>query len=285
MLKRLFAFMQYLIPQHLLTRLLGSIANNTHPMIKNACIKGFIRLYAIDMREAIEEDPTRYASFNDFFIRRLKPDLRPLILDSHTILSPADGKIAEIGQIDGDRLIQAKGHHFTLASLLANDQSLCSTFHAGAFATIYLAPNNYHRYHMPITGRLLKSIYVPGDLFSVNQTTAECIPNLYSRNERLIAVFETEIGQMAMIMVGAMIVGSIQTTWMAEPIKSNTIKVESFDAKPLYSQGSELGCFKLGSTVIMLFEKDKIKWLAEYQAGTPLNFGQKLAILANSGEN
>jgi phosphatidylserine decarboxylase len=270
-----------MIPQHLLTRLLGRLANSTHPALKNALIKGFIHLYGIDMREAVEENPTRYATFNDFFIRQLKPSLRPVVIDPHTILSPADGKIAEIGAITANRLIQAKGHDFTLESLLANDQDLCSSFRAGAFATIYLAPNNYHRYHMPISGKLVKSIYVPGDLFSVNQTTAEHIPDLYSRNERLITVFETEIGQMAMVMVGAMIVGSIQTTWMPEPIKSNTIQVDHFNTRPLLSQGSELGCFKLGSTVILLFEKDKIEWLTEYQTGTPLIFGQKIANLAS----
>lgn len=277
MLKKLFAYCQYMIPQHLLTRLLGKLASVKTPSIKNRLINGFIHLYQIDMSEALEEDPTQYATFNDFFIRKLKPNARPLATDPVSILSPADGAIAQIGLIAKDRLIQAKDRYFTLNSLLAGNHGLTEIFQDGAFTTIYLAPNNYHRYHMPIAGKLTQSIYVPGQLFSVNQTTAEYIPDLYSRNERLITVFETEIGKVAIIMVGAMIVGSIQTVWMDQPIKGNSIKTDKMGDGLELTKGAELGCFKLGSTVILLFEKNKIEWLAQHTAGSPINFGQELA--------
>lgn len=276
MLKHLFAYIQYLLPQHLISRSAGSLAHSKNPRIKTSFIKKFIKLYKIDMAEAVIENPDDYANFNDFFIRYLKPELRIIDQAADTIVCPADGKIAESGKINQQLLVQAKGQYFDLTGLLGNDKALAQQFENGQFATVYLAPNNYHRVHMPISGRLIKTIYIPGKLFSVNRITSNLIPKLYSRNERFVAIFETAIGPVAIILVGAMIVGSMQTVWMKEPIRADRIVTETPSDAIVLEKGAELGHFKLGSTVIMLFGKDQMEWLPTVQTDASVKFGQAL---------
>lgn len=276
MKKRINVFLQCIIPQHITTRLMGRLAQVRIPWLKNAFIAFFIKKYNVDMQEAAEEDYRAYPTFNDFFIRKLKPALRPIAQDQHAIVSPCDGAIAQIGVITRDTLLQAKGHNFNLSSLLT-DPALAQTFHDGAFATLYLAPHNYHRVHMPLDGKLVRTIYVPGKLFSVNQHTAERIPNLYSRNERLICIFESAAGRFALIFVGAMIVGAMQTVWMSTPIRGYEALNQDFSSPLTLAKGAEVGYFKLGSTVILLFEKDQMQWEANLQAGDKIQVGQMIA--------
>src|SRR5579883_1824280 len=264
-------FLQSLLPQHLLSTVAGKIADSRIPWVKNFFIHQFIQHYCINMSEARIEDPEAYPTFNEFFIRQLKPHLRP-IAEGQQLASPVDGTIAQIGRIRKNQLLQAKGHYFDLETLLGHHPTLAQTFYDGAFATLYLAPYNYHRVHMPLTGTLREVIYVPGKLFSVNRMTSELVPQLYSRNERLICIFNTAIGQMAVILVGALIVGSTQTAWGSRSLPSAPLQL---------SKGTELGYFKLGSTVILLCEKDKIEWNPQLTMNSTLQLGQPLASLAS----
>lgn|SRR3990167_1694882 len=278
MLSRLFIFLQSITPQHLFTRLMGKIADISWPPFKNALIKLFMLRYPIDLSEACIEDPNAYPTFNQFFTRQLKPELRPIDPHQASIVSPADGSISICAQIKQNQLLQAKNHYFTLEALLGNDQTLAEHFYDGSFMTIYLAPHNYHRVHMPLNGHLLQTTYVPGKLFSVSNLTADYVPNLYSNNERLITLFKTEAGLMAVILVGAMIVGSIQTVWQNAPERSKTIQNKDYSQNNLYlEKGAELSQFKLGSTVILLFEKNAITWLTNLQSQSPLQYGQAIA--------
>lgn len=283
MLKQILTYTQYLLPQQILTRLAGYLADSQRPGVKNALIRYFMRTYKPDMQEAFIEDPYHYPTFNDFFIRQLKPALRPIVAGEKTIASPVDGTIAQIGIIHQRQLLQAKGMYFDLDTLLANDAELANRFEDGGYTTLYLAPHNYHRVHMPCAGTLVKTIYVPGRLFSVNHMTSEIIPQLYSRNERLICLFQTEVGLMAVILVGAMIVGKIQMTWMHQSSRRNAIHTQTFANGPTFQKGDELGYFKLGSTVIMLFEKDSVLWQPTCEAQSTLQFGQWLGNIIAKG--
>lgn len=274
MFDRLFSYFQYVLPQHRLTTFAGALANSKTVWLKNWLIQRFIKVYHIDLTDALIEDPMAYESFNQFFIRKLKTDCRPIAAESNAIASPADGFIAQIGTIHQKQLLQAKNFYFDLDTLLGGDTQLAACFDSGAFATIYLAPHNYHRVHMPLTGQLEKTIYVPGRLFSVNRMTSQWIPQLYSRNERLITVFNTEAGPMAVILVGAMIVGNIQTTWRKHPYQADQINIESYSCS--LKKGDELGHFKLGSTVILLFGKNKAQWLPSMQANSMIKMGELL---------
>ena len=271
-------FLQSLLPQHLLSTIAGKLADSRQVWLKNLLIKKFINHYRIDLQEAIVEKAEDYRSFNDFFTRQLKPELRPIVSGANEIASPVDGCIAQIGNANGRQLFQAKGFYFDLINLLGGDEEFSQDFNDTSFATLYLAPHNYHRIHMPIDGSLIKTIYVPGKLFSVNCKTAAAIPNLYSRNERLICIFSTRIGLIAVILVGALIVGSIQTIWMAEPIRQKTIRVETFTNVTL-EKGAELGQFKLGSTVILLFPKNTMNWVDRYQPQTAIKYGELLGSI------
>jgi phosphatidylserine decarboxylase len=212
---RLWVWIQYLLPQHGLSRLVLAATRVRTPWFKNWTIRGFLKLYRVAMDEAAEPDPYRYGSFNEFFTRALREDARPIARDERAIVSPADGSISEAGSIDGDRLLQAKGRHYRLAELLAA-QPWASRFEGGSFATIYLAPFNYHRVHMPLRGELKDTVYVPGRLFSVNTATAQHVPQLFARNERILTLFDTAYGQMALVMVGALNVGSMATVWAGD---------------------------------------------------------------------
>ena len=209
----LFIAFQYIIPQHLLSRIVGWLAECEWSVLKMWLINLFISQYNVNMSEALDENPASYKNFNSFFTRELKPDARPIVADDAVIVSPADGAISQLGDISYGRIFQAKGQSYTAVELLGGNSELASEFDDGAFATIYLSPKDYHRVHMPMTGTLRETIYIPGDLFSVNQTTAENVPRLFSRNERLVAVFDTAAGPMAMVLVGALIVAGIETVW------------------------------------------------------------------------
>lgn len=282
MLKQLLCFCQYILPQHLLSWLMGKLANCKVGWIKNNLIDFFCSMYAINLNEAEIQDSHTYPSFNAFFTRALKPGVRPINQTPKGICSPADGTIAQIGTINGQQLLQAKEMYFDLNSLFGGHTDAASLFTGGNFATIYLAPHNYHRVHMPFTGTLRKTIYIPGRLFSVNRMTSELIPNLYSRNERLVMIFDTDGGPMAVIMVGALIVGSMQTVWMDQPIKGAKTQIIEPAQTITLQKGDELGRFQLGSTVIMLFPQDKLDWTQHFSPSAPVMVGQLLATLRHS---
>lgn len=265
----------YVLPQQPLSRLVGRLAHSKLPFIKTPFIRLFASYYQVNMAEALQSDLNDYSSFSNFFTRLLKPDARPIDPNPEHLVSPSDGVISEIGDIQDTTLIQAKGMQFELANLLGQTPHLTPLFQNGKFATIYLAPKDYHRVHMPLAGRLREMIYVPGELFSVNFKSSQHVPNLFARNERVIAIFDTQAGPMAIILVGAMIVASIHTTWAGrvtpgQPREITTKKYENISL----AKGQEMGFFDLGSTVIMLFGPQKISWDANLTTHTAVKMGQ-----------
>jgi phosphatidylserine decarboxylase len=276
----LFIFLQHCVPQHALSRAVGILANTKFKPIKNLFIKLFIRKYEVDMSEAEKENHNDYLSFNDFFTRSLKTGARSIDSSPSTIVSPADGCFSQLGTISSDKLFQAKGHEFSLEDLLAR-KDLVDIYRDGNFATIYLSPKDYHRVHMPFTGRLNSTSYIPGDLFSVNDTTAKNVENLFARNERLVCHFETSIGPMCVILVGAMIVAGIETVWDGQvaPAKTRHIVHTTSDENIDLEKGEELGRFKLGSTAIVLFPRGTITWQSSVQAGNKIKMGEVIGNL------
>lgn len=275
--KKLFIISQYLIPQHGLSRLVGWFASTKIEWIKNLFIKNFAKKFAVNMDEAKIEDLEAFACFNDFFTRELKDGARP-IADS-PLVSPADGAVSQLGKIELGRVFQAKGRDFSVTELLGGDAERAAPFMNGDFATIYLSPKDYHRVHMPCKGTLKETIYVPGDLFSVNPTTAENVDGLFARNERLVCMFETEHGPMAMVLVGAMIVAGIETVWSGQvcPLPKQA-QVQKYDGGEIVlDKGDEMGRFKLGSTVVLCFPPDAIAFKEEIKAQSPLQMGQAIA--------
>lgn len=275
-------FWQYLIPQHLLSRLAGWVTNCKIPVIKNWLITRFIRAYGVNMQEAAEPDPSHYATFNLFFTRALRADARHCVTGSQQLACPVDGSISQLGSINNERIFQAKGFDFTTTELLA-DAALAKQFNQGSFATIYLAPKDYHRIHMPYSGILQKMIYIPGRLFSVNPSTTNHVPSLFARNERVVLVFDTTLGPMVMVLVGAMLVASIHTIWhgAVTPPRLNTVKIWDYpSAGPQaihLTQGAELGHFELGSTVILLLPHQAARWAPQITADARVYLGQLLA--------
>jgi phosphatidylserine decarboxylase len=279
--QKLFILFQHMVPQHLLSRLVGRLADCTNPWVKNRFITWFAKQYQVNMTEALIEEPTAYPSFNAFFTRELKPGIREINQDSDAIVSPADGAISQIGTIKHGRIFQAKGRGYGLTTLLGGFDEIATPFKNGLFATIYLSPKDYHRVHMPIKGTLRETVYVPGDLFSVNQATAENVDQLFARNERLVAIFDTEAGPMAMVLVGAMIVAGIETVWdgQVSPVIKRPVR-KPFMPKTMapvtLKKGEEMGRFKLGSTVILLFGPDAIEWIDTLKAESPVTLGKKV---------
>jgi phosphatidylserine decarboxylase len=279
-MERIALWVQYLLPKKILTFVVGLIANVRHPWIKNLFITRFIEAYNVNMQEALQEHPKAYATFNEFFIRPLKPEIRPLA--KAEVVAPVDGIISEIGEIETGKILQAKGHYYSVDSLLAN-ASIASSFHQGQFITCYLSPKDYHRIHMPITGKVLSTTYIPGKLFSVQPLTVRNIPQLFAKNERLIVLFETELGRMAMVLVGAVIVGSIHTAWEKDHphiSKRTSSFLDYTDAQLILKKQEEMGYFCLGSTVIVLLERnDKTpSWLPFLQAGKEIKMGEALTL-------
>jgi phosphatidylserine decarboxylase len=276
---RLFVWFQYVLPQHALSRLILRATRVRTRWFKNALVRGFLGLYAVDMTQAEESDPLSFASFNEFFTRALKADARPAAADPRDIACPVDGTISEAGTIDGDKLLQAKGRHYSLHDLLAG-QPWASRFQGGSFATIYLAPFNYHRVHMPLRGELQSTVYVPGRLFSVNTVTALHVPRLFARNERVLTSFDTAFGEFALVMVGALNVGSIATVWAGDITPAARRVVTTLPPRRIaLEKGAELGRFNMGSTVILLFEPERAHWHATVRAGAQVLMGQSLGTL------
>jgi phosphatidylserine decarboxylase len=277
----LFITFQHLVPQHLLSRSAGYFAECETECVKNFFINRFIQHYNVNMAEAAEPDYTKYKNFNQFFTRALKNNART-IADGDCVISPADGAISQLGAIESGRIFQAKGQDYSALELLTGNEKLAQHFHDGFFATIYLSPKDYHRVHAPISGALSDMIYVPGKLFSVNGTTANHVPCLFARNERLICIFETEIGKVAVILVGAMIVAGIETVWagqIAPPLKTPVNLHNCNTQTVILAKGDELGRFKLGSTVILLFEKNRVCAESHFKAGSLLRMGEKIATV------
>jgi phosphatidylserine decarboxylase len=273
--------LQYLLPHHLLTRLFGKIANSSFWGLKRYLIPLYIKHYQVNMQEALYEDLSRYKTFNEFFTRQLKPSVRPICENLQAVISPADGVVCELGDITQGKLIQAKGLDYSLKNLFAGKQQLSALFEEGRFATIYLSPRDYHRVHMPVTGKLKEIIYVPGKLFSVNVLTSQHVPDLFTRNERAIFIFDTAIGPLAVIMVGAMIVAGIHTVCTGKLKRSSQIQHFDYSQEnKVFQRGDELGFFELGSTVILLFAKDAVCFVEKMQQQTAVKLGEALAVLA-----
>lgn len=242
----------------------------------------FIRLFKVNMQEAKNPDWKSYTSFNNFFTRELKEDAREIATDANTIASPVDGAVSQLGKINTDLIFQAKGHAYSLTQLLGDRKDLSKTFKNGEFNTIYLSPKDYHRIHMPIDGRLKEMIHVPGQLYSVNQTTVENVPALFARNERVVCLFDTPAGPMAMILVGAIFVGSIETVWHGEvtPPSRKDIRNWKYDEEQIsYVKGQEMGRFNMGSTVILLYANKKMDWEKELQAEQKVQLGEVIGSI------
>lgn len=274
--------LQYVTPKHLLSRLVGKLAAAEAGAITTAIIKLFIKQYNVNMSEAADESPEAYASFNAFFTRQLKPDARTICDDVKQLALPVDGAVSQLGDVHHDSIFQAKGHDYSLTTLLGGKPELASPFLGGKFATIYLSPKDYHRIHMPIDGQLTDMIYVPGELFSVSPLTAERVPGLFARNERVVAIFDTEIGKMAMVLVGATIVASIETKWAGTvtPPAGGNVQHWQYPIQGEHSvfikKGEEMGLFKLGSTIVACFEPDTLEF-ADLSAGDTTRLGEIFA--------
>ncbi len=275
--KQIFIQAQQILPQHKFSRIVGKLAASENPIIKNTVIQAFKAKYGIDLSIAEQPDALKFKSFNEFFTRALKPGIREVDPAANSIVSPADGAISQIGTIQAGEIFQAKGQQFSVEKLIGDPQ-LAAVFEQGEFATVYLSPRDYHRVHMPFAGTLTETLYIPGELFSVNQTTAENIPGLFARNERMVCLFDTEVGRMAVVLVGAMIVAGIETVATGKVKPSGRVELQHH-SMPL-QKGDELGRFYLGSTAIVLFEKDKMRWDHQFKANSLVSMGERLGSLS-----
>ncbi len=278
---------QYLLPQALLSRVIGKMAASNMGKLTTFFIKSFIKHYHIDLKPFEIEDARLYSSFNDFFTRAYKKGERPIVSDKNALAHPVDGTISEYNEIYKDAVLQAKGHYYSLQALLGGDINDAKPFLSGDFMTVYLSPKDYHRVHMPLDGKLEKMIFVPGSLFSVNPLTAENVDNLFARNERVICFFKNEqIGEFAVVMVGAMIVASIATVFagIVAPSAGRQKNIYDYSKKEIFlKKGSELGRFLLGSTVICIFPKNKIEFSKELKKGFSVKMGTKFASIKEGG--
>lgn len=277
---RLAVLPQYLLPKGALTNFAGRVAGAKGGAMTTRLIRWFVGKYDVNMGEALNPDIASYHSFNEFFTRALRPDARPLA--QADFICPVDGRISQFGVIDDDQIFQAKGHKFTTTALVGGDRELAAKFQHGSFANLYLSPRDYHRIHMPCDGKLTRMIYIPGELFSVNPTTARGIPGLFARNERVVCVFDTAHGPFVMTLVGATIVGSMATVWhgVVNPPRQPDIKEWTYaNQNIVLKKGEELGRFLLGSTVVMLFPKDALQFNNAWQPAAPVRLGEMMANL------
>ena len=285
MSERLAVALQYALPKRLLTQLAGKLAGLEGGKATTAVIRWFIKRYGVNMAEAADADPASYPSFNAFFTRPLREGARPLA--EADFVCPVDGAISQFGPIEFDQIFQAKGHFYSTTALVGGDRALAARFEDGDFATIYLSPRDYHRIHMPCAGQLTQMIYVPGDLFSVNPTTARGVPGLFARNERVVCVFEGEFGPFVMVLVGATIVGSMATVWhgVVNPPRMPDIEKRTYGAgEVVLGQGDEMGRFLLGSTVVMLFPKHALRFASDWAAARPVRMGELMADRRHAGD-
>jgi phosphatidylserine decarboxylase len=269
---------QYLMPKLAMTRLAGLVASAEWGAVTTWVIKRFVKRYNVNMNEAAHADPAHYKSFNEFFTRPLKDGVRPLSRSEW--VCPVDGAISQCGAIERDQIFQAKGHHYSTRALVGGDATLAAQFQNGQFATLYLSPRDYHRIHMPMAGKLLRMIHVPGDLFSVNPTTARGVPGLFARNERVVCEFETEKGPMVLVLVGATIVGSMATVWHGQvnPPRPGAVREWRYESQDVRLQkGEEMGRFLLGSTVVMLFPENSLRFPDDWLSTRPLQMGEAMS--------
>lgn len=280
---RLAVLPQYLFPKKALTEFGANIANAQAGNWTTRLIAWFVNKYQVNMEEAANPDISSYASFNEFFTRPLRADARPLA--DTEFISPVDGAVSQLGKIAADQIFQAKGHHYSTTALVGGDAELAAQFQDGQFATIYLSPRDYHRIHMPCDGKLLRMIYVPGDLFSVNPTTARGVPNLFARNERVVCVFESEHGPFVLTLVGATVVGSMATVWHGVVNPPRTKNIREWDYREqniVLTKGDEMGRFLLGSTVVMLFPQNVLHFNPNWDAESPVRMGEAMAYKPQS---
>lgn len=276
------AVLMYLLPHHSLSRIVQWSTRSQGLPLRKSITRWFIRHYNVDMSEAMEPDPDAYPDFNSFFTRALRPEARPVVQEAGRICCPDDGTISQLGDIQGDEIFQAKGHTYSLVEILGGSEARARPFLGGRFVTTYLSPGDYHRVHMPLSGRLLEMAYIPGRLFSVAPDYTESVPRLFARNERVACVFQTEAGPMAVVLVGAIFVGSIETVWAGEitPPRGKKIKVTSYSAGDHVIQlerGEELGRFNMGgSTIITLFGPGCVNWHSGLVPDMRVKFGQSL---------
>ncbi len=284
--RKLFVQIQHLIPQHLLSKAMYHIARSEWEPLKKILVAQAIKRFDIDMSIAMEPDPDAYPSFNAFFTRPLRPDARPLATDPKAICCPADGRVSQLGRIHDGRILQAKGRDFSVFELLGGDEKWSALFKDGEFITIYLSPQDYHRIHTPRDGTLHRTVHVPGKLFSVNPTTTRAVPKLFARNERLCCLFESDIGPLAVVLVGAIFVSSIETVWGSEYLTPKEVAVSDFGPPAMsveLKRGEEMGRFNMGSTVIMLLPKGRGQWSKALKRGMRIKMGQPIAMVALPG--
>lgn len=273
------ALPQYILPHHPLSRLMRQLTHSKHKAWKNFFISQIARHYGVNMNEAMEADINAYPSFNHFFTRTLKPGARTIASESGAIACPADGAVSQAGDISDGDIIQAKGKSYTAVDLLGGDEQRAAPFKNGKFSTIYLSPKDYHRLHMPLDGTLREMIHVPGRLFSVNAATANSVPRLFARNERVVAIFDTAIGPMALVLVGAIFVASIETVWHGEVTPPTAKEIQNWqytDNAPTLKKGEEMGRFNMGSTIIVLFGEQAMNWQEEFSPGKTVQLGEKI---------
>ena len=270
---------QYLLPHHALSTLMSKLTHCENKTWKNLFIKQIIAHYGVNMSEALEQDINAFTSFNHFFTRELREGVRPLTTEPNAIASPADGAVSQAGPITEGNIFQAKGKSFTVTDLLGGSVERAAPFNNGLFTTIYLSPKDYHRLHMPLTGTLREMVHIPGRLFSVNSATTRSVPGLFARNERVVAIFDTEVGQMALVLVGAIFVSSIETVWhgvVTPPTISSLRSWQYTENAPSLKIGEELGRFNMGSTIIVLFGQDKAKWDNDFIADKIVKMGEHI---------
>ena len=277
----LFILFQYVVPKKLISKMIGVLARSEIVFIKNTFIKTFQMMYDVNMQEARNGDGSSYPSFNSFFVRSLKSECRPIDKNINSVISPVDGLVSQLGNVKSGKLIQAKGMYFNLLEFLANNKPIYEKMKEGMFSTFYLSPKDYHRVHMPLDGKLREMIYLPGKLFSVNSTTSKRVKNLYSKNERLVCIFDTVRGPMVVVLVGAMIVSGITVNWEDENI-FNKGKIQKLMYPTIgkgsvsLKKGDEVGRFMLGSTVVVCFGMNKIHWENEISIGSIVKMGQSV---------
>lgn len=284
-LEKLFVLGQYPLPHHPLSRLMGRLTHCRHPAFKNWFIRRITQAYRIDLDEALEPDINAYNCFNEFFTRALKPGARPVASAPDAIACPADGFLSQAGVIARGRIIQAKGRDYSVETLLGGSHERAAPFVDGRFATIYLSPRDYHRLHMPLAGALREMVHVPGRLFSVNDATARGVPNLFARNERVAALFDTEAGPMALVLVGAIFVASIETVWhgVVTPPSAPRVRTWDYPAEAVrLDKGAEMGRFNMGSTIVVLFGREAIDWAPSLEPGAIMRMGAEMGRIVRS---
>lgn len=270
---------QYILPHHFLSNLMSKFTHSEIKVWKNLMIKQIIKFYGVNMSEAKEQNIDNFSSFNHFFTRELKLDARPITTVKNAIACPADGAVSQAGLIEQGKIFQAKGKSFSATDLLGADINRAKPFEQGSFSTIYLSPKDYHRLHMPVRGTLTEMIHIPGRLFSVNNATTHSVPGLFAKNERVACLFDTELGPMALVLVGAIFVSSIETTWhgVVTPPTRNSVRSWKYQNNEIIlAKGEEMGRFNMGSTIIVLFGKNKIKWADNFKAGNNVKLGEMI---------